>query len=316
MAIFQSKVIQSTIFLIIVLVVILWVLRDNVLSISLKNKPTEESLTNKGKIENISYIEKIDNFIIKEYSKDKILLHTIQADVYKSYKDSPVQLENVKVKIFDEFKNETLILKSNTAEILNSGSIHFIGEVEIKTLSGISHEIDTELLIANDDKISSNKDVFYKGEKIKIKAQGMDMNIESDILNLNGNVEIVQENGSTLNTLNLLISHSLGEKKYASEGQTLYQSKENTLSTDKGFDINMSLNQTKLLGSVKGVNGFGSSITSNDLVIDQSNGGEIFKSNSPSRFQSSTVDIRAGDMHYDTVAKKLKLTDGVLATYE
>ena len=44
-----------------------------------------------------------------------------------------------------------LILKSNMAEILKSGSIHFIGEVEIKTLSGISHEIDTELLVVKED---------------------------------------------------------------------------------------------------------------------------------------------------------------------
>ncbi len=32
------------------------------------------------------YLEKIDNFIIKEYSNDQVLLHTIEADVYKSFK--------------------------------------------------------------------------------------------------------------------------------------------------------------------------------------------------------------------------------------
>ena len=78
----------------------------------------------------------------------------------------------------------------------------------------------------------------------------------------------------------------------------------------------MNSDQTKLLGAVKVINGYGSSLTSYDLIIDQSNGGEIFKSNSPSRFQSNTVDIRAEDMHYDSITKKLKLTDGVLATYE
>ena len=118
---------------------------------------------------------------------------------------------------FDDKQNETLTLTSNRAVIFKSGSIHFIGEVEIKTLSGISHEIDTELLVAKDDKISSNRDVFYIGEKVKIKAQGMDMNIESDILHLNGNVEVIQENGSTLNTVNLMISQSLGEKEYTSK---------------------------------------------------------------------------------------------------
>ena len=33
-------------------------------------------------------------------------------------------------------------------------------------------------------------------------------------------------------------------------------------------------------------------------------------------FNPTLVDIRAEDMHYDTIAKKLKLTDGVVATYE
>ena len=175
-------------------------------------------------IEDLSYLEKIDNFIIKEYSSDKVLLHTIKAEVYKSFKDSPAQLENVTVTTFDEKQDENLTLTSNRAVIFKSGTIHFIGEVEIKTLSGISHELDSELLVAKEGKISSNRDIFYVGEKAKIKAQGMDMNIESDTLNLNGNVEVVQENGSTLNTVNLIISQSLGEKKYTSKGKTIYQS--------------------------------------------------------------------------------------------
>jgi len=316
MAIFQTKKIQSFIVFIIVLGAILWIFQDNILSIPVFKKTTEESELSKEQLKDIPYLEKIDNFIIKEYSSDQVLLHIIKADVYKSFKDSPVQLETVTVTTFDDKQNETLTLTSNRAVIFKSGSIHFIGEVEIKTLSGISHEIDTELLVAKDDKISSNRDVFYIGEKVKIKAQGMDMNIESDILHLNGNVEVIQENGSTLNTVNLMISQSLGEKEYTSKGKTIYQSVDNTINADKGVNINMNSDQTKLLGAVKVINGYGSSLTSYDLIIDQSNGGEIFKSNSPSRFQSNTVDIRAEDMHYDSITKKLKLTDGVLATYE
>ena len=316
MVIFQTKKIQSFIVFIIVLAAILWIFQDNILSFSVLKKSTVKSELSKEQLKDIPYLEKIDNFIIKEYSSDQVLLHIIKADVYKSFKDSPVQLETVTVTTFDDKQNETLTLTSNRAVIFKSGSIHFIGEVEIKTLSGISHEIDTELLVAKDDKISSNRDVFYIGEKVKIKAQGMDMNIESDILHLNGNVEVIQENGSTLNTVNLMISQSLGEKEYTSKGKTIYQSVDNTINADKGVNINMNSDQTKLLGAVKVINGYGSSLTSYDLIIDQSNGGEIFKSNSPSRFQSNTVDIRAEDMHYDSITKKLKLTDGVLATYE
>jgi LPS export ABC transporter protein LptC len=298
------------------LAAILWIFQDNILNISVFKKTTEVSELSEEQIKDTPYLEKIDNFIIKEYSSDQVLLHTIEADVYKSFKDSPVQLEIVTVTTFDEKQNESLTLTSNRAVIFKSGSIHFIGEVEIKTLSGISHEIDTELLVVKGDQIKSNRDVFYLGENAKIKAQGLDMNTKSDLVNLNGDVEILQDSGATLTTKNLLISHGSGEKKYESNEKTIYKSNENIVNADRGVDINMKTEQTKLLGDVTVVNGFGSSLTSYDLIIDQSNDGEIFKSNSPTRFQSNTVDIKAKKMHYDAIAKKLKLTDEVKATYE
>ena len=316
MAIFQTKKIQSFIVFIIVLAAILWIFQDNILNISVFKKTTEVSELSDEQIKDTPYLEKIDNFIIKEYSSDQVLLHTIEANVYKSFKDSPVQLEIVKVTTFDEKQNETLTLTSDRAVIFKSGSIHFIGEVEIKTLSGISHEIDTELLVVKGDQIKSNRDVFYLGENAKIKAQGLDMNTKSDLVNLNGEVEILQDSGATLATKNLLISHGSGEKRYESKEKTVYKSNENIVNADRGVDINMKTEQTKLLGDVTVVNGFGSSLTSYDLIIDQSNDGEIFKSNSPTRFQSNTVDIKAKKMHYDAIAKKLKLTDEVKATYE
>ena len=316
MAIFQTKKIQSFIVFIIVLAAILWIFQDNILSISVFKKTTEVSELSEEQIKDTPYLEKIDNFIIKEYSSDHVLLHTIEADVYKSFNDSPVQLEIVTVTTFDEKQNETLTLTSDRAVIFKSGSIHFIGEVEIKTLSGISHEIDTELLVVKGDQIKSNRDVFYLGESAKIKAQGLDMNTKSDLVNLNGEVEILQDSGATLTTKNLLISHGSGEKRYESKEKTVYKSNENIVNADRGVDINMKTEQTKLLGDVTVVNGFGSSLTSYDLIIDQSNDGEIFKSNSPTRFQSNTVDIKAKKMHYDAITKKLKLTDEVKATYE
>ena len=316
MAIFQTKKIQSFIVFIIVLAAILWIFQDNILNISVFKKTTEVSELSEEQIKDTPYLEKIDNFIIKEYSSDQVLLHTIEADVYKSFKDSPVQLEIVTVTTFDEKQNETLTLTSDRAVIFKSGSIHFIGEVEIKTLSGISHEIDTELLVVKGDQIKSNRDVFYLGENAKIKAQGLDMNTKSDLVNLNGEVEILQDSGATLATKNLLISHGSGEKRYESKEKTVYKSNENIVNADRGVDINMKTEQTKLLGDVTVVNGFGSSLTSYDLIIDQSNDGEIFKSNSPTRFQSNTVDIKAKKMHYDAITKKLKLTDEVKATYE
>ena len=166
------------------MVAILWIFQDNFLNISILNKSTSEVKVAESQNSDAPYLEKIDNFIIKEYSKEQVLLHTIEADEYQSYKNSPVQLETVKVTTFDEFQKENLILQSNRAFIFKSGSIHFIGEVDIKTLSGISHEIETELLIVKDGQINSNRKIIYQGENAKIIAQGMDMDLDKNIMNL------------------------------------------------------------------------------------------------------------------------------------
>ena len=316
MGLFQTKKIQSLIIFIIVLVAILWIFQDNYLNIPFINQSTNETEITEDQNQERSYLEKIDNFIIKEYSNDQVLLHIIEADVYKSFKNSPVQLETVKATTFDEFQNETVTLNSNRAVMFKSGTIHFIGEVEIKTVSGVLHEIDAELLVVKDGQISSNRKIVYLGESAKINSQGMEMNIDNETLNLNGDVEILQDNGAIVDTMDLFISHADGAKKYVSEEATVYRSNQNIVNSDKGIDIDMNSNLTRLLGNVVVLNDSGSSLKSYDMIIDQSNGGEIFKSNSPSRFQSNTVDIKAKKMHYDSISKKLKLTDEVVAIYE
>ena len=118
MGLFQTKKIQSLIIFIIVLVAILWIFQDNFLNISVLKKFTSDADVIEVQNTDKPYLEKIDNFIIKEYSNDQVLLHTIEADVYKSYKSAPVQLETVKVITFDEFQEENLILQSNRLLIL------------------------------------------------------------------------------------------------------------------------------------------------------------------------------------------------------
>ena len=72
MAIFQTKKIQSFIVFIIVLAAILWIFQDNILSISVFKKTTEVSELSEEQIKDTPYLEKIDNFIIKEYSVTKV----------------------------------------------------------------------------------------------------------------------------------------------------------------------------------------------------------------------------------------------------
>ena len=318
MAVFQTKKIQSFIAFIIVLVAILWLFQDNILKISILQNKTEQLDSSNQEFKEASYLEKIDNFIIKEYSKDQILLHTVEAETYFSYKDSPVQLLKVKVKTFDETQQEGLVMTSNRAEMLKSGEMFFNGEVNIQTKSGVLHEIDTESLIVltNSGQIKSNREITYLAENAKINAQGMDMSIDSDTMFLNGKVKIKQDSGSIINTTNLFISHAEGEKKYQSKEKSVYLSKYNTVNSENGIDADMNKNLIKLLGKVEILGLSGSKMESHDLLIDQSNGGEVYKSNDSVHYQSSATNIKAKKMNYDAVTKKLELMDEVLAVYE
>ena len=318
MALFQTKKIQSFIVFIIVLAAILWAFQDNFLKLLVVQKVSDQSILTAEEPKETAYLAKIDNFILKEYSNEQILLHTIQADTYYSYKNSPVQIIDVEVKTFNDNQEEGLVLKSNRAEILKSGEMFFNGEVKIQTKSGVSHELDTESLIVLSDngQIKSNKEVTYLGETVRIISDGMEMSIDSDTMHLSGNVKIFEDSGMTVDTKNLYISHNAGEKIYKSKEKTVYRSKDTVVISEKGIDMDMNIKLINLLGKVEVVTGPEGVLKSSNVVIDQSNDGEVLKSNSLSHFKSNTVDIKAKKMHYDAITKKLKLMNRVVAVYE
>jgi LPS export ABC transporter protein LptC len=318
MALFQTKKIQSFIVFIIVLVVVLWIFQDNFLKLLVSQKVTEQLVSTAAEDKETAYLEKIDNFILKEYSNQQILLHTIQADTYYSYKNSPVQILQVEVKTFNETQEEGLVLTSNRAEILKSGEMFFNGAVKIQTKTGVLHEIDTEALIVLSDngQIKSNKEVTYLGETVRIISEGMEMSIDSDTMHLSGNVKIFEDSGMTVDTKNLYISHDAGEKIYKSKEKTIYRSKDTIVNSENGIDMDMNIQLVNLLGKVEVLSGPGGILKSTNVIIDRSNDGEVLKSNSLSHFESNTVDIKAKKMHYDAITKKLELMDRVVAVYE
>ncbi|MDP0560412.1 MAG: LPS export ABC transporter periplasmic protein LptC, partial [Candidatus Thioglobus sp.] len=238
---------------------ILWIFQDNFLKLLAFQKVSEQSILTAEEPEETAYLEKIDNFILKEYSNEQVLLHTIQADTYYSYKNSPVQIVDVEVKTFNEKQEEGLVLRSNRAEILKSGEMFFNGEVKIQTKTGVSHELDTESLIVLSDngQIKSNKEVTYLGETVRIISEGMEMNIDSDTMYLSGNVKIVEDSGMTVDTKNLYISHNAGEKIYKSKEKTVYRSKDTIVNSENGIDMDMNIKLINLLGKVEIVSGPG-----------------------------------------------------------
>ena len=322
MAAFQIRKIQSIIVFIIVMIAILWVFQDNIMEISLFQKNTQQSDNIQEEI-NEFYLEKIDNFVLKEYSNEQLLLHILEAEVYSRKKNKPVELLNVKVTTYDEFGQAGVVLSSNRAEILESGEIFFNGEVNIQSKNGVSHEVNTESLIvfSNNGQIKSNRKVTYLGENAKIDAQGMEMNIEDDTMSLIGKTIINQDSGSVIETINLFVSHTDGKKLYKSTGKTFYNSNDSEVSADKGMDLDMNENLMKLLGKVEILNSGGSTmggstIDSYNLIVDQSNGREVFKSNDSTHYQTQVSDIRAKRMHYDAKTKKVELMGGVLGVYK
>jgi LPS export ABC transporter protein LptC len=318
MAAFQIRKIQSIIVFIIVLIAILWLFQDNLVRISVFQKNTQQFDTIKEDMKDITYLEKIDNFIIKEYSKEQLLLHTIEADTYYSYKNSPVQLLNIKLTTYDKASQEGVVLTSNRAEILKSGEIFFNGEINIQSKNGALHEINTESLIvlSNSGQIKSNREVTYLGENAVIHAQGMEMSNNDDTMSLVGDVIIEQELGGVIESKNLFISHAEGEKHYESKERTIYRSKDNTINAEMGMDLDMNKNLMKLLGKVEVLNSSGSTMNSYNLIVDQSNGGEVYKTNDLTHYQTKVSDIRAKRMHYDSKTKKVELMGGVLGVYK
>ena len=307
MVAFQTRKIQSLFGVIIVLAVILWVYQDDFFKISLLQEKTEPLVNINEVVKEKPYLEKIENFLVKEYSEDQLLLHTIKAETYFSYKDSPVILLEIVVKTYDKSQQENLVLKSNRAKIMKSGEVIFNGEVNIVTKSGVLHQLDTEelTLLTESNQIKSESEITYLGINEKITSQGMEMNQDSDTMYLNGEVKIKQDFGPIIKTTNLFVNHYDGNKIYQSKGRTVYSSEDNTVSSEQGIDADMNKDLLNLLGKVNILGVSGSTIDSFNLTIDQSNGGEVFKSNDLVHYQATGVNIKAKKMYYDVPVKKL-----------
>ena len=71
-----------------------------------------------------------------------------------------------------------------------------------------------------------------------------------------------------------------------------------------------------LFGKVEVLSSSGSTMSSYNLIVDQSNGGEVYKTSDSTHYQTQVSDIRAKRMHYDAKTKKVELTGGVLGVFE
>lgn len=318
MTFFQSRKIQSISAFIIITAIALWMLQDGGPKVEVAAAPSGENEILREKIKAVPYLERIENFSLEEYTKDQLLAHYIEAETYYNFENSPILLLDITVTTYDERGNQGFILSSNRANYLRSGEVFFNGEVSIQSKSGASHEIDTESLIVKEkmSQIKSDRDVLYLGEGSKIHAQGMIMNTNDDTMHLKGDIRIDQDSGSEIKTRNLFVDQSDGKKHYHTAEYTTYLSEMSIINADSGMDLDMNQHIIELLGKVEILQSSGSKIQSKNLIVDQSNGGEIYKTNNSIYYQSQVADIQAQRMHFDAIKQRIELTGGVRASYE
>ncbi|HAE04973.1 MAG TPA: LPS export ABC transporter periplasmic protein LptC [Gammaproteobacteria bacterium] len=304
---------------IIVVIGVMWLLMQG-LSYSfsaLQGKAPAPLTENEIVSQEVSYIEKIDNFALQEFDESQQLSHFVKAKSYFNFKESPALLLDPRVTTYNEKGKADYVLTSDRAHYLDSGEIKFKGKVDIHSSTGVTHKMNTqELLVSTkSDDLISNKKVTYLGERAKIIAQGLHMKAKEDKMKLIGITSINQDTGQKILTKDLYIDQSNGQKHYYSKNNTTYLAIDNKIYAD-GIDMDMRKEIVQLLGKVKILQDSGSKINTKDLIVDQSGESEIYRTKERIHYQSKVANIHATGMRYDAKNQKIKLTGGVVGRYE
>ncbi len=265
----------------------------------------------------VAYVEKIVNFSLQEFNAQQELTHFVKAKYFYNFKNLPTLLIDPTVTTFDKQGGEDFTLSSKRAHYLDSGELKFMGKVDVSSSDGMTHKINTQELLVdtNTDDLTSKKEVTYLGESAKIIAQGMRMKTKLNKMKLVGDTTIYQNSGQKVLTKDLFVDQSNNQKHYYSDHKTTYLSTQNKIYA-QGIDMNMKTDITQLLGAVKILQDSGSIIDSKDLILDQTKGAEVYRTEQKIHYQSSVADIRAKSMYYDAARQKIKFSGGVVGRYD
>ena len=303
---------------IIVIIALVWLLIPALLhSFNLFQAENASPVDNNSVSQQVSYIEKIDNFALQEFDINQQISHFIEAKHYLSFKDSPTLLLNPKVIIYDNQGKAQRTLIAKRANYLDNGDIKFVGKVDVSSVAGITHKINTEELLvgAKTKDLISQKKVTYLAQHGNIVAQGMRLKSKQDQMKLLGKIRINQDSGQKILTKTLYIDESNGQKYYYSKNKTSYLANNNKIYAD-AMNMDMNTQQLQLLGKVRILQNSGSKINAINLTIDQSKDNEIYRTKEKIHYQSKAADIDAKAMRYDAKNQKIKLSGGVVGRYE
>ncbi len=304
----------SVVFIIAIIAIIWFFIGLFLVSCSVQEDKQKELLIHdQTSFEEVTYLEKIDNFSLQVFDAKAELSYFVKAKSYFSFKDSPALLIEPKVSFYDLKGNKNYVLNSQRAHYVNNSGIKFKGEVGIHSCNGLNHKINTEELLVGFETrdLMSKKQVTYLGETVKIISQGIQIRAKDDIIKLVGNIKINQSDGQQILTKDLYINQIEGQKHFYSKNKIVYIFQKDKIYAD-GVDINEQEQIIELLGKVRIIKDSGSKISTKDLSIDQSNSLEIYRTKEKVHYQSDTADIHAVGMIYDVIKQKIKLISDVV----
>jgi len=265
-----------------------------------------------------NFSDRIENFSIQEFDKGYRLSRLIESESYINYKDKPGLMKNPKVTSFGETSNIVdYVLKADKGLYLDSGDFLFTGSVNVESKTGIKHIMESNSILYKKDseEIISQDEVTYLGQNDVMIADGMHMNPNSDNIKTIGKTKINRDTGGKILSKDVVVDKTKNKNIFHSKEKTTYISEKDRVISD-GFNYIENDGVMTLLGASRITQDKGATIDSTNLVIENNNNQERYKTSDYIFYESKISKIKSKGMDYDAKSQKLELFNGVEGVYE
>ena len=265
-----------------------------------------------------NFSDLIENFSIQEFDKGYRLSRLIESESYINYKDKPGLMKNPKVTSFGETSNIVdYVLKADKGLYLDSGDFLFTGSVNVESKTGIKHIMESNSILYKKDteEIISQDEVTYLGQNDVMIADGMHMNPNSDNIKTIGKTKINRDTGGEILSKDVVVDKTKNKNIFHSKEKTTYISEKDRVISD-GFNYIENDGVMTLLGASRITQDKGATIDSTNLVIENNNNQERYKTSDYIFYESKISKIKSKGMDYDAKSQKLELFNGVEGVYE
>ena len=265
-----------------------------------------------------NFSDRIENFSIQEFDKGYRLSRLIESESYINYKDKPGLMKNPKVTSFGETSNIVdYVLKADKGLYLDSGDFLFTGSVNVESKTGIKHIMESNSILYKKDteEIISQDEVTYLGQNDVMIADGMHMNPNSDNIKTIGKTKINRDTGGEILSKDVVVDKTKNKNIFHSKEKTTYISEKDRVISD-GFNYIENDGVMTLLGASRITQDKGATIDSTNLVIENNNNQERYKTSDYIFYESKISKIKSKGMDYDAKSQKLELFNGVEGVYE